>query len=40
VVESEDYATAQGFVAGGLGVSLVPEMGLGSGNPPWLYQAP
>ncbi|MFI7522799.1 LysR family transcriptional regulator [Micromonospora globbae] len=29
VVESEDYATAQGFVAAGLGVSLLPETGLG-----------
>ncbi|MDG9715483.1 LysR family transcriptional regulator [Streptomyces sp. DH24] len=28
VVESEDYATAQGFVAAGLGVCLVPVMGL------------
>lgn len=28
VVESGDYATAQGFVAAGLGVSLVPELGL------------
>jgi DNA-binding transcriptional LysR family regulator len=27
-VESGDYATAQGFVAAGLGVGLVPEMGL------------
>ncbi|MFC6017860.1 LysR family transcriptional regulator [Plantactinospora solaniradicis] len=33
VVESEDYATAQGFVAAGLGVSLVPELGLGSRHP-------
>jgi DNA-binding transcriptional LysR family regulator len=29
-VESEDYATAQGFVAAGLGVALVPRLGLGS----------
>ncbi|MEV8020472.1 LysR family transcriptional regulator [Streptomyces sp. NPDC086554] len=28
VVESGDYATAQGFVAAGLGVSLVPQLGL------------
>ncbi|MEV0317612.1 LysR family transcriptional regulator [Streptomyces sp. NPDC050658] len=28
VVESGDYATAQGFVAAGLGVSLVPRLGL------------
>ncbi|WP_069770790.1 LysR family transcriptional regulator [Streptomyces sp. LUP30] len=33
VVESEDYMTAQGFVAAGLGVSLVPRLGLGSRNP-------
>lgn len=30
VVQSEDYPTAQGFVAAGLGVGLVPEMALGS----------
>ncbi|MGW2913156.1 LysR family transcriptional regulator [Streptomyces asoensis] len=29
-VQSEDYMTAQGFVAAGLGVSLVPRLGLGS----------
>ncbi|GAA4562594.1 LysR substrate-binding domain-containing protein [Planotetraspora kaengkrachanensis] len=28
VVESEDYATAQGFVAAGLGISLIPDLGL------------
>ena len=28
VVESSDYTTAQGFVAVGLGVSLIPHMGL------------
>ncbi|MEE1755586.1 LysR family transcriptional regulator [Streptomyces sp. SP18CS02] len=28
VVESEDYSTAQGFVAAGLGVSLIPRTGL------------
>ncbi|MEU6677243.1 LysR family transcriptional regulator [Streptomyces sp. NPDC046925] len=28
VVESGDYATAQGFVAAGLGVGLVPQLGL------------
>ncbi|HVK21086.1 MAG TPA: LysR family transcriptional regulator [Actinokineospora sp.] len=33
VVESEDYATAQGFVAAGLGVSVIPEMGLGNRHP-------
>jgi DNA-binding transcriptional LysR family regulator len=33
VVESEDYLTAQGFVAAGLGVSLVPRLGLGSRHP-------
>ncbi|WP_326560758.1 LysR family transcriptional regulator [Micromonospora sp. NBC_01796] len=33
VVQSEDYATAQGFVAAGLGIGLVPEMGLGSRHP-------
>ncbi|MFD4632253.1 LysR family transcriptional regulator [Streptomyces sp. NPDC058284] len=32
VVESGDYATAQGFVAAGLGVSLVPELGLTGGH--------
>ncbi|WP_089154151.1 LysR family transcriptional regulator [Micromonospora sp. NBS 11-29] len=30
VAEAEDYATAQGFVAAGLGVSLIPELGLGT----------
>ncbi|MEU7581903.1 LysR family transcriptional regulator [Streptomyces sp. NPDC041068] len=34
VVESGDYATAQGFVAAGLGVSLVPELGLAAGHRP------
>ncbi|WP_116041334.1 LysR family transcriptional regulator [Amycolatopsis palatopharyngis] len=29
-VEAEDYQTAQGFVAAGLGVTLLPELGLGS----------
>ncbi|MBK1789363.1 LysR family transcriptional regulator [Prauserella cavernicola] len=33
VVESEDYATAQGFVAAGVGVSLLPELALGAPNP-------
>ncbi|MGW3622589.1 LysR substrate-binding domain-containing protein [Streptomyces sp. NPDC000880] len=33
VVDSEDYATAQGFVAAGLGISLMPRMGLGSRHP-------
>jgi DNA-binding transcriptional LysR family regulator len=32
-VESEDYATAQGFVAAGLGISLIPRMGLGNRHP-------
>ncbi|GHF05644.1 LysR family transcriptional regulator [Streptomyces spiralis] len=32
-VESGDYATAQGLVAAGLGVALVPEMGLASRHP-------
>jgi DNA-binding transcriptional LysR family regulator len=33
VVESEDYATAQGFVAAGLGISLIPRLGLGNRHP-------
>jgi len=33
VVESEDYASAQGFIAAGLGVGLVPELGLGTPHP-------
>ena len=33
VVESEDYATAQGFVAAGLGISLIPRTGLGNRHP-------
>ncbi|MFG2130547.1 LysR family transcriptional regulator [Streptomyces sp. NPDC048751] len=33
VVESEDYVTAQGFVAAGLGVGLIPRLGLGSRHP-------
>ncbi|MFD5630302.1 LysR family transcriptional regulator [Streptomyces sp. NPDC127072] len=33
VVESEDYVTAQGFVAAGLGVSLIPRLGLGGLHP-------
>jgi DNA-binding transcriptional LysR family regulator len=28
VVESDDYPTAQGFVAAGVGVTLVPSIGL------------
>ncbi|MGA6163735.1 LysR family transcriptional regulator [Amycolatopsis magusensis] len=32
-VECEDYATAQGFIAAGLGVMLIPELGLGSPHP-------
>ncbi len=33
VVESEDHATAQGFVAAGLGIALIPELGLSSRHP-------
>ncbi|WP_204072389.1 LysR family transcriptional regulator [Planotetraspora phitsanulokensis] len=33
VVESDDYATAQGFVAAGLGVSLIPDLGLANRHP-------
>lgn len=33
VARSEDYATAQGFVAAGLGVSLIPRLGLGTRHP-------
>ncbi|MEV6183417.1 LysR family transcriptional regulator [Streptomyces sp. NPDC052015] len=33
VVESEDYVTAQGFVAAGMGVALVPRLGLGTRHP-------
>ncbi|MFV0126378.1 LysR family transcriptional regulator [Streptomyces sp. HMX112] len=33
VVESEDYTTAQGFVAAGLGISLIPAMGLANRHP-------
>ncbi|GLI00180.1 LysR family transcriptional regulator [Phytohabitans aurantiacus] len=33
VAKSEDYATAQGFVAAGLGVTLIPQLGLGAGHP-------
>ena len=33
VMECEDYQTAQGFVAAGLGISLVPLLGLGSPHP-------
>ncbi|MEV6967739.1 LysR family transcriptional regulator [Hamadaea sp. NPDC051192] len=32
-VPSEDYATAQGFVAAGLGIALIPEMGLRRRDP-------
>ncbi|NIH82598.1 LysR family transcriptional regulator [Amycolatopsis viridis] len=32
-MECEDYATAQGFVAAGLGISLVPVLGLGAPQP-------
>ncbi|MFF0016146.1 LysR family transcriptional regulator [Streptomyces sp. NPDC005374] len=33
VVDSEDYATAQGFVAAGLGVTMIPRLGLGGRHP-------
>lgn len=33
VVDSEDYATAQGFVAAGLGVALLPRTGLATRHP-------
>lgn len=31
-VESEDYQTAQGFVAAGLGVTLIPQLALGTAH--------
>ncbi|MGW9197649.1 LysR family transcriptional regulator [Micromonospora chersina] len=33
VATSEDYATAQGFVAAGLGISLIPRLGLSTRHP-------
>ncbi|MEH1096605.1 LysR family transcriptional regulator [Micromonospora sp. CPCC 205739] len=33
VAKSEDYATAQGFVAAGLGISLIPRLGLSTRHP-------
>jgi DNA-binding transcriptional LysR family regulator len=33
VVESDDYATAQGFVAAGMGISVIPQLGLGGPHP-------
>jgi DNA-binding transcriptional LysR family regulator len=33
VIRSEDYATAQGFVAAGLGVGLMPRLGLRNQHP-------
>ncbi|MET8980401.1 LysR family transcriptional regulator [Streptomyces sp. NPDC004539] len=33
VVDSEDYTTAQGFVAAGLGIALIPRLGLGTPRP-------
>ncbi|MFF7987520.1 LysR family transcriptional regulator [Streptomyces sp. NPDC007901] len=33
VIQSEDYATAQGFVAAGLGVGLMPRLGLRNQHP-------
>ncbi|MET8756692.1 LysR family transcriptional regulator [Lentzea sp. NPDC004782] len=32
-VESDDYATAQGFVVAGLGITLIPRLGLGYAHP-------
>ncbi|MEU6735697.1 LysR family transcriptional regulator [Streptomyces physcomitrii] len=32
-VDSRDYATAQGFVAAGLGIGLMPRLGLGTRHP-------
>ncbi|ASO19810.1 DNA-binding transcriptional LysR family regulator [Actinoalloteichus hoggarensis] len=32
-VESDDYATAQGFIAAGMGVGLIPRLGLGNRHP-------
>jgi DNA-binding transcriptional LysR family regulator len=32
-VAADDYPTTQGFVAAGLGVALIPELGLGSPHP-------
>lgn len=33
VVESDDYPTAQGFVAAGMGVTMLPSLGLDTVNP-------
>lgn len=33
VVDTEDYATAQGFVAAGLGVAVMPRLGIGIAHP-------
>ncbi|XVV03193.1 LysR family transcriptional regulator [Actinosynnema sp. CA-248983] len=33
VLESDDYPTAQGFVAAGLGVTIIPKLGLGVVHP-------
>ncbi|MET7445389.1 MULTISPECIES: LysR family transcriptional regulator [unclassified Streptomyces] len=33
VVESEDHATARAFVAAGLGIALIPELGTGGPHP-------
>jgi DNA-binding transcriptional LysR family regulator len=33
VARSEDYPTAQGFVAAGLGIALVPTLGLAGRRP-------
>ncbi|MEV5967097.1 LysR family transcriptional regulator [Kribbella sp. NPDC051952] len=38
-VESDDYASAQAFVAAGLGISLMPQMALGS-RPPGIVIRP
>jgi DNA-binding transcriptional LysR family regulator len=33
VIQTEDYATAQGFVAAGLGIGLMPRLGLRTPHP-------
>ncbi|MGW7412029.1 LysR family transcriptional regulator [Streptomyces sp. NPDC054863] len=33
VVDSEDHATAQGFIAAGLGIGVIPRLGIGSRHP-------
>jgi DNA-binding transcriptional LysR family regulator len=39
VVESDDYATAQGFVAAGMGISVIPELGVGTAHPGVIVRA-